>query len=135
MELDIYREANSIEVTESDLANYKIIFGKAVKKLRLLMRFSVEEVSEFSGLTKNMVTKLENGTSSSEAFYNFAMQLLGFYRENVYKIFSEGELYLDWLFIDGNLYKPKILKNYDRFLKFLDTKVIFCSQHVNCVEN
>ena len=135
MELDIYREANSIEVTESDLENYKIIFGKAVKKLRLLMRFSVEEVSEFSGLTKNMVTKLENGTSSPQAFYDFAMQLLDFYRENIYKIFSEGELYLDWLFIDGNLYKGKILKNYDRFLKFLDTKVIFCPQHVNCVEN
>ena len=122
MELDIYREANSINFAESDAENYKIIFGKAVKKLRLLMRFSVAEVSGFSGLTKNMVTKFENGSSSSEAFYDFSPKLIRFYRKSIDGFFDSKDPYFAWLFVDDLNYPYNIRKNIDKFVAFLNEK-------------
>lgn len=122
MELDIYKEANSINFAASDAQNYKIIFGKAVKKLRLLMRFSVEEVSEFSGLTKNMITKLESGSNNSGTFYDFSPKLIRFYRESIDGFFDSKDPYFAWLFIDDLNYPYNIRKNIDKFVAFLNEK-------------
>ena len=122
MELDIYREANSINFAESDAENYKIIFGKTVKKLRLLMRFSVEEVSEFSGLTKTMLTRLENGSTNHGTFYDFSPRLIQFYRKNIDGFFDSKDPYFAWLFIDNLNYPHNIMNNIDKFVAFLNEK-------------
>ena len=114
--------ANSIKILDDD--DYKVIFGKCIKKLRLLFGISQEDVSYYTDISLPVCKRFETGTVSDITFYEQCEFILQFFRAAIDEFFGEhvsdfGDIF-DWMYVD-EIYNPwNIAKNRHLFQKFSD---------------
>lgn len=96
-DVKVFDAANSIKLLPED-QDFRVIFGKAIHKLRLMLGFSKEYVAEVFGFSLNLMTKFESGTESKETFYDCVDKILRFYRHCVRNFLVADPEYFAWLF-------------------------------------
>lgn len=122
MEFELFGGANAIVPEENDSDDYRIIFSKCLKKLRLGLGISLKELSENCYLSKNLLTKFETGTVSDESFYANVMPLIRLLRRITSELFGADCPAFEWLYITDDVTPFTILCNKNIFDKFLNAK-------------
>lgn len=114
-----FEAANSIKLLPED-QDFRIIFGKAIHKLRLMLGFSKEYVAEIFCFSLNLMTKFESGTESAETFYECSNKILSFFRQCVDSFLVVDTGYFEWLFEISPFFKLEIEAKREKFEKFLN---------------
>ena len=125
MEYEFYRTANSIEILDSD-DDYRVIFGKCMKKLRLLMGLTIDDVSNYVEIPSKTITRFENGTVCDTTFYDNVNWILRFFiscKDEFFKSSIENfNGIFDWMYLK-EVYKPWVVTgNKELFERFTRRK-------------
>lgn len=128
MEYEFHKDANSIEILDSD-DDYRVIFGKCMKKLRLLMGLSINDVANYVEIPSKTITRFENGTVSDTSFYENVDWILEFFISCKDAFFGSSiekfDGIFDWMYLK-EVYKPWVVtRNKELFERFTSRKFKF----------
>lgn len=117
--VNVFDAANSIKLLPED-QDFRIIFGKSIHKLRLMLGFSKEYVANILGFHIKLMSKFESGTESKETFYDCIDKILRFYRHCVRNFLVTDPEYFAWLFDISFFVEQEIAFFREKFENFVN---------------